>query len=422
MPITALASQGGAPVRTTPWPSWPYADERTQALVRDALTSERWAISEMQQDADPYERRFARAYAEFHGVAGCAPTTSGSSALTIAFESLGLTRGAEVLVPGLTWVACASAVANAGLVPVLVDIDQTSLCMSPAAAEAAITAATEAVLLVHLSCNIADLDAFTDLCRRHGLAMVEDCAQAHGAQYRDRMVGTFGQIGAFSMQESKVLTAGEGGAAITDDPQLYRLMEQYRADGRRYAAGHRAPGLPELDEVGEVQGRNLCLSEVQAAILLGGLERLPSENARRAKNAQHLDKLVGEIPGLTPLPPQDGVTRRTYYQYAIRVDRAEFGGVDVETLRQDLVAELGVFCAPLHDPLNASLLYNPLASPHKYDATVLSRLDPRRFDLPESHRARQEFLTVPHNVLLGDGGDVEQVAEALEKIHTVRGG
>ncbi|MFI0452141.1 DegT/DnrJ/EryC1/StrS family aminotransferase [Actinomadura sp. 6N118] len=414
-----LAAYGGTPARATPWPAWPRLDAETERIALDALRSGRWAISEMHNGEELYERRFARAFAAYHDVDHCIPTTSGTSALTIAFEALGLSRGAEVLVPGLTWVACASAVAGAGLVPVLVDIDPDTLCMSPAAAAAALTARTEAILLVHYACNTADLDAFMDLARRHGLALVEDCAQAHGAEYRGKPVGTYGAIGTFSMQESKVLTCGEGGASITADAGLAGLMEQYRADGRVYSVNP-AVGEPNLVDRGDVQGRNLCLSEVQAALLLGRLQQMDAENEQRRRTAGLLDDALTEIDGFSPIALPPGCTKRTYYRYCFRVD-ASADPAEVEAMQHELSHELGVTCEPLHDPLNDCALYNPLGSPQKYDPKLLNRIDPKTFELPESLAARRQVITIPHFLLLGDYSDFNDIRHALLKISAAHG-
>jgi dTDP-4-amino-4,6-dideoxygalactose transaminase len=418
-PTGKLAAYGGTPVRDAAWPAWPALDAETERIALDALRSGRWAISEMHNGHELYERRFARAFAAYHGVEHCVPTTSGTSALTIAFEALGLSRGAEVLVPGMTWVACASAVAGAGLVPVLVDIDPDTLCMSPAAATAALTPRTEAILLVHYACNTADLDAFTDLARRHGLALVEDCAQAHGAEYRGRPVGTYGAVGTYSMQESKVLTCGEGGASVTADARLAVLMEQYRADGRVYTEN---PGLgdPNLQDRGDVQGRNLCLSEIQGALLLGRLACLDEENERRRTTAALLDDALGEIDAFSPIPLSDGCTKRTYYRYCVRVD-ASVAPAEVATMQDELSHELGLTCEPLHDPLNDCRLYNPLGSPQKYDPALLTRIDPKNFELPESLAARQQIITIPHFLLLGDYADFGDIRGALQKISAAHG-
>jgi L-glutamine:scyllo-inosose aminotransferase/L-glutamine:2-deoxy-scyllo-inosose/3-amino-2,3-dideoxy-scyllo-inosose aminotransferase len=132
-----LAILGGTPVRTRSWPKWPRADHSTLQAVREVLDSSRWAVSGPYDGRECFERRLSRAFADFHGVDYCTPTTSGTTALTIALQALGIGRGDEVLVPGLTWVACASAAVNVGAVPVLVDIDPQTLAMDARQARAA---------------------------------------------------------------------------------------------------------------------------------------------------------------------------------------------------------------------------------------------------------------------------------------------
>src|ERR1700674_2949121 len=221
----ALALYGGTPVRTKPWPRWPRSDNATKKQVMGVLSSSRWAISGPFAGSESYERKFASAYAQFHNVRYCVPTANGSSALTIALEALGVTHGSEVLVPGLAWVACASSVAGIGAIPVLVDVEPDTLCMSPAEAAAAVTRKTSAILVVHLFSAVAKMDQFLPLSRATGLPLLEDCSQAHGASWKGRRVGTFGAIGVFSMQQTKVLTSGEGGAAITNNPKLYDRLQ-----------------------------------------------------------------------------------------------------------------------------------------------------------------------------------------------------
>src|SRR5262249_33720522 len=149
-----------------------------------------------------------------------------------------------------------------------VDIEHDSLAMSSSAAKAAITDQTRAIMLVHPFCTVAAIEEFVALSRTTGIPLIEDCSQAHGAAWKGQRVGTFGDVGCFSMQQSKVLTCGEGGAAITRRQDLHERMEQLRADSRMYSTATPRDGRLELMEVGQVQGRNLALSEFQCALLL----------------------------------------------------------------------------------------------------------------------------------------------------------
>lgn len=396
-----LALLGGHPVRTRPWPKWPAADDSTIGAVTDVLRSSRWAVSGPYDGRTCYERRFATAFAKFHGVAFCTPTTSGTAALTIALQAIGVGPGDEVLVPGLTWVACASSVVNLGAEPVLVDCDPVTLAMSVDAARAACTHRTAAVMLVHPFSSVADLDAFGALAEERGIALVEDCSQAHGARWRGRPVGTLGDAGCFSMQQSKLLTAGEGGAVVTDDADLGDRLEQLRCDGRRFTDMPEI-GRLELVEVGSVLGRNLCLSELQAAVLVDRLEHLDAENERRADRVEHLESLLAGVHGVSLIPRDERVTTPTFYNYVLRLDLDAFAGVDVDTVARAVAAELGTMVNPLYVPLSHHTLLRA------------ARMAER--DLPVAEEARRTCISLTHPVLLAEREAMGDIATAIAKV------
>lgn len=412
----ALAIDGGPRVRQRPWPAWPKVTGRNERLLLDALHSGRWTVSGAYTGREPYERRFAAAFAEFHGVPHCVPTCHGSSALTVALEAVGAGPGNEVLVTGLTWVACASAVTGVGATPVLVDVDERTLCMSLEAAEAAITDRTAAIMVVHLFGSAVDIGGFSELSRRRGIPLIEDGSQCHGARWRGgRRLGSFGAVAAFSFQQTKLLTSGEGGAVLTRDPVLYDRMQQLRADGRRYVAAPRV-GYLDLEEVGDIQGRNYCMSEFHAALLLEGLERLDEENARRRTNVARLTGMLQDLPGVTRQGVPDGLDEPAFYHLCLRIDPAAFPGFDIEWFSRALAEELNLGAIDAVDrPMNANPLYNPLRSP-RTGADQRATLDPARFRLPVAEQARRTCLTIPHHALLGDASDMQDIVDAFEKI------
>jgi dTDP-4-amino-4,6-dideoxygalactose transaminase len=412
-----LALMGGAPIRQRPWPVWPQVTANTEAVVLDALRSRRWTVSGAYVGSEPYERRFAEAFGAFNEVSHCVPTCHGSSALVVALEALGVGPNTEVLVPGLTWVACASAVAGVGAVPVLVDIELGTLGMSLAKAEAAISDRTKAIMVVHPFCSAADLDGFVTLAERHGIPLIEDCSQAHGARWRGRRVGSFGKVAAFSFQQTKLLTSGEGGAVLCSDAELAGRMQELRADGRRYSEPPQIGHL-DLEEVGAIQGRNYCLSELHAALLLDGLERLDEENDIRRRNANALRDLLAEQALDVRILDQPEQLEPTYYHLCLRIDRDEFGGATSDWVAGALSAELGILAEPVDTPLNCNVLYSPLKSA-RTAPELRGLLDPARFDLPVAAEARQTCLTMPHRTLLGEESDMEDIAAALEKIQSV---
>jgi dTDP-4-amino-4,6-dideoxygalactose transaminase len=411
-----LALLGGAPVNDTPWPTWPQADEHVIRRVGEVLSGGRWAVSGVWTGGRPLDDLFAERFASFVGARRCVPVDHGSSALVAALTALDVQPGDEVIVPGLTWVACASAVVRVGAIPVLVDIDADTLCVAPAAVEAAITRRTAAIMVVHLYSAMADMDRLVQIAQRHGLPIVEDAAQAHGARWRDRGAGSLGAIGTFSMQQGKVLTSGEGGAAVTSDDALYAKLEQLRGDGRRYVSGMRQVGRPDLGERSTLQGWNMHLSEMQAALLLAGLDTLPSENARRAQAANYLDAELGRLDGIEIVNAYPENTRRTYYHYAIRAEPDALQDRSVDLVCEAISAELGAWVHPAYPPLNAHPLYRPLAHPFARRRRHARRLDPVRFPLPEAHRQRKRVVAFHHPLLLAPQEQLAKIVEAVDKV------
>ncbi|MFJ4094891.1 DegT/DnrJ/EryC1/StrS family aminotransferase [Kitasatospora sp. NPDC089913] len=411
-----LAVNGGPAVRDRPWPRWPQAAPGAAKALEEVLESGRWAISGPYRGTESQERRFARAFADYHGVPHCVPAASGTASLMLALEACGVGAGDEVIVPALSWVASASTVLGVNAVPVFCDVDPDTLCLDPAAAEALVTGRTKAVVVVHLYSAVADLDALTALARRHGLPLIEDCAQAHGAEYRGRKVGTLGTAGTFSMQHSKVLTSGEGGAVITADAALARRVEHLRADGRVLAAHPPAPGAMELVETGELMGSNRCLSEFQAALLTEQLPELDGQNETRRRNAALLDRLLAEA-GCRPQSTSPGTTRRTYYTYAAALPEDALGTLGSGSACRALTAELGFPVSPGYPPLPANRLYDPAGRPRfALDEEYRRRTAPDAAGLPVARESARRTATLHHAALLGDEGDMHDIATAFTKV------
>ena len=371
----------------------------------------------MHNGRELYERRFARAFADFNDAQFCVPTNSGSAGLVIALRACGVGYGDEVVLPALTWVGCAAAVLAVGAVPVFADICARTLSISHRAARAAITDRTAAIMVVHPYCTIADLDEFIALAAETSLPLIEDCSQAHGSTWRGRRVGTFGAVGVFSMQESKVLTCGEGGAVITNDESLYRRLNQLRADGRSYTTLPPQWGRPELEAIGEIQGHNYCLSELHAAILVDRLPHLASELAWRETTARQLAALLQGIDGVMVAPRPQAASLISYWRFCARLDVAEFGGSSLEFICDALSAALRVSVKPVDPPIPDSPLYRPLRSALAKDSKAMrQRLDVARFDLPYARSARATYLQIPHRVLLAKEDDMSDIAEAVSKV------
>jgi L-glutamine:scyllo-inosose aminotransferase/L-glutamine:2-deoxy-scyllo-inosose/3-amino-2,3-dideoxy-scyllo-inosose aminotransferase len=196
-----------------------------------------------------------------------------------------------------------------------------------------------ALIVVHQNCAVADIDVLVDLARSHSVPVVEDCSQAHGASICRQPVGTFGDVGVFSFQQNKMMTCGEGGAAITSDDELYRRMQQFRAVGRQYRLDE-ASGAVELSEIGDVIGDSMVLSEFHAAILLDQLARFPRQHLRRRENVAYLESLLDGWTWLTPLTASPRGTDRAYHKYVWRLDRSQVSGISASLFARALSAEL----------------------------------------------------------------------------------
>ncbi|WP_328714205.1 DegT/DnrJ/EryC1/StrS family aminotransferase [Nocardia salmonicida] len=413
-----LAIHGGAPVRAGgAWPRWPQYDERTERELVAALRSDRWSVSWYSPTGGKSrERIFGAAFARYAGAAYGVSVDHGSGALVIALEALGIGPGDEVIVPVMTWVAPASAVLRVGALPVLVDVDPETGCLTAEHIRAAISGRTKAVIAVHLACTTVRLDEVVDVVRSAGLALVEDCSQAHGTRWAGRAVGTFGDIGVFSMGAAKTLAGGEGGAAITDSPELYERMLMLRADSRGYTSHDPVAGEYELVELGTVMGANYCMSELTAAVLLDQLRRLDDQHAQREIRAKELAAGLAGIAGLAPVPVPAQVDRRTVYEYGIRFHSGTFGDAPVEAVAAALTAELGTKVYPPRDPLHRSALLRPQTKPrfaHSWNRAA-ERAAGRAY--PGADHYRDHTLLVHHSVLLGERGDIEDLLAAVAKV------
>lgn len=294
-----LAIDGGTPVIDQDWPGWPPpADERQRQLLQEVVDSGAWGATAGHQ-CD----KLATAFAARHGCAHGVAVANGTLALAAALAAAGVGPGDEVVVPGYTFVACASSVLLLGATPVIVDVDPGHLHLTAQTVATALSPRTRAVMAVHLAGSPAPMDELVALARRADLAVVEDAAQAHGAGYQGRPVGGLGDLATFSFQSSKAMTAGEGGLITTNDAALaeaaWSVCNLGRVPG---GAWYHHPRL----------GWNLRMTELQAALLLPWLDRLDAEIARREVFVRRLAAgLAGSDLPIQVVPDPPGTTRNT---------------------------------------------------------------------------------------------------------------
>ena len=252
-------------------------------------------------------REFERAFASHCGVRHAVATSSGTTALHAALLAAGIGPGDEVIVPSFTFIATATSVSMCGARPVFADVDDRTFTLDPASAERLLTPKTRALVGVHLFGQPFDISALSGLCREHDLLLIEDAAQAHGAAFQGRRVGSFGSLGCFSFYATKNMTTGEGGMVTTDDAEL--------ADRVRLLINH---GQSEK-YLHTRLGYNYRMTDMGAAMGLVQLGKLEGMNARRAANAGYLDGTL-RCPGLVTPYVRPGSTH-VYHQYVVKVEK-----------------------------------------------------------------------------------------------------
>lgn len=324
----------------------------------------------------PEVETFENAFARYHGVAHAVAVASGTDALELALRAGGIGPGDEVITVAHTAVATVCAIERAGATPILVDIDPETFTMDPRAAAARITPRTRALLPVHLYGQPADLAALGHLAERHGLLLLEDCAQAHGARHRGRLVGTVGDLGAFSFYPTKNLGAcGDGGAVITQDPELAQRLRRLRNYGQETRYQHVERGI------------NSRLDEIQAAILTVKLAHLDAHNDERRRLAD-------------------------VYRHCLR-------GVRLPLERADNrhVYHLFVVCHPRRDALRERLQAHGIGTLIHYPVPVhrqpaYADLGMAEGSLPATEQAAREIVSLPLYIGLKNG-DIERITQVI---------
>ena len=419
--MTQLAILGGKPVRDTkinPWPQWPVWDKNEERALIETLNSGIWSYN------GPKETEFNKQFSEFSGAKYVLTAANGTVTLQIALEACGIGLGDEVILPGLTWQATAATVLDINATPVLVDVCEDTWCIDTKEIERAITPRTKAIIPVHLYGSFADMDEIMRIARKYNLYVIEDCAHKHGGEWNGKKAGTIGDIGSFSLQLSKHLTAGEGGILTTNNFELYERLDALRNCGRRpepadFSEINKGEGQ-YFDQGNFLQSGNYRITEFQAAILIEGLKRLPAQNILRDENAIYLNSVISKIPGIVPIRRDKRETKEAYYNFSFRYKQNYFKGLPVKKFREALTAELGIEVAASYIPLNKCSLYVPLTKPsrHKLNDEYWKAIDPSRFDLPVCDRIYfEESACIHHKVLMGPGSDMDLIAHAINKVY-----
>ncbi len=318
---------------------------------------------------------FEEGFSHYCGVRFGITTNSGTTALHLALATMGLEEGAEVIIPSFTMISTANAISYLGAKPIPVDVDPDSWNIDPDKIEAKITDKTRAIIPIHTYGHPADMDRLQAIADKHGLDIVEDAAEAHGAEYKGKRVGSFGKMASFSFYANKIITTGEGGMIVTDDEELAQRIGTLRNYGF----------TQERHFWHKVMGFSYRMTNLQAAIGLGQFEKIDELVQGRIDNARLYGKLLADIPGITT-PEESKDVKAVYWMYGILVDD-EFG-ISKDELRQKL-ADRGIETRSFFIPIHLQPIYSYLLSD---EFPVSESLGRKGFYLPSASNLRPDQI------------------------------
>lgn len=417
-----LAVNGGKPCRSRPFPGWPVHDKAEIRAVDEVAGSGNWwrgaySATELEErDAnritgrsrvEVFEDMFARAHRARYAVA----VASGSAALEVSVRAAGIKPGDEVITTPYTFIATSTCIMNNFAVPVYTDIDAGTYNMDAGQIERLITERTRAILPVHFSGNLCDMETICAIAKKHNLKVIEDAAHAHGVEYKGKQyAGTFGDFGCFSFQAAKNVACGEGGMVITDNKENYDLAFSLQHYGR-------VPG--EIWYKHFHQGWNYRMNEFTAAIGIVQLGRLFEQNALRMENYKYLMSKISRLPGIRPSVNNPAITKHSHHLVMLRYSADQAGGVHRDDFVKALTAE-GV-------PALTGYSFPNYANPFMVSLETRARFQAAGITLPDyagyrdrcpncEQACREESIWLEHRLLLGTKEDMDDIYGAFAKV------
>ena len=324
-----LAIHGGTPVKTTPYTNGQRYGEEELKQLKEALEQNTlfyWSGNK----AKSLQKKFS----SMCGVPYCVTTSSGTAAIHVALGALEIGLGDEVITTPLTDMGTIIGIVFQNAVPVFADVDPNTYNMDPVSIESKITERTKAILVVHLSGNACDMDAIMDIAKRHNLKVIEDCAQAYCCYYKGKLVGTIGDVGCFSLNEFKHISAGDGGMCIMKDEQLYRKAGKFADKSYDRLSENIRANITHI-------GINYRMNELTAAVGLAQLDKVEDICDKCNKYGDALSRGISDLPGIYPHKITDGC-KPSYWWYMFVLNEEE-AGVSRDEFCDALSAE-GIFC------------------------------------------------------------------------------
>jgi dTDP-4-amino-4,6-dideoxygalactose transaminase len=402
-----LAKRGGTPVRDLRLRPWAAVEDGNLAAWHSAMraTFRRIFVGGVEGLPQPFAERFAQHWAAYCGCRYGLLVGHGTDALRFALAAVldhdGLDYGGEIIVPNYSFIASATAALDRRFGVVFVDVDPATLLLDPEKVEKAIVPGkTRAILPVHLFGQPADMTALNAIASKHGLKIIEDAAQAHGAAWESGPAGSLGSAAGFSFQSSKNLASGEGGAITTNDERVFERAYGLQNAGRSRTAPRRWEHLS--------LGWNCRITEYQAALLTHRFKAFDQMQAIRHKNFAHLRELLRDVACVEPLAQHAKVRRHGMHMFAMRFKEDSLGGLPIDTFVELVQAE----GAPIYRAFTTTMSDQPVMQD-------LSRKRPqyfRRLPTPVADQAAKDTLFIPQNVFLGSTGDMEDIVAAIAKV------
>ncbi|RIK40649.1 MAG: hypothetical protein DCC55_14335 [Chloroflexi bacterium] len=402
-PHTRLAVDGGPPFRTAPFPKrTPFGEEEID-LVTEAIRSQN-----LFGLGGPKVTALEEAFAQLYGVKYAVASTSGTAAIHVAIGTINPNPGDEIITAPITDGGTIVPIVYQGCIPIFADIDET-YNMDPADVERKITDRTAAILVVHLFGNACNMEAIVDIARRHNLPLIEDCSQAHVTKYQGRYLGTWGDIAAYSLQQSKHMTTGDGGVTITNCDDLAERMALFRDKGWTRKAGWGRRTYAFL-------APNYRPTEMHGAVGLAQIKKVRAVVEKRMELGNYLSALIGEVDGLRPAPVTDG-SEHSYWLYALRVDAWPAARFAEALTKEGVPAGSGYIGEPIFLCMEALAEKKTFGtSTYPFDGSHGGRqIDYTPGMCPRTEEALQHTVTFGFNENYSKQ-DIEEIAGAIRKV------
>ncbi len=401
---------GGIPVRPANSPlgvSWPIYDDTDVQKYIDAFKSLRW--SEWRHSETELSVQFQKVFAESMGVNFCATTNSGTTALEVAQRAYDIGPGDEVITQTNNFIAPAQITFNLYGLPIFIDSDPETFQMNADLIEERITPNTKAILPVHIGGSAADMDKIMSIAKKHNLVVIENACQAHMGEWRNKKLGSIGDLGCFSFQDSKHLPGGEGGAVIGNDEYIMDRAAGFTNNGR---------GPRRRNEI--FPGSNYRMPSFVPAILLVQIKRLENQSKLRDENSLYLEKLLEDIKGVRPTKKYPGQTRRAYYHYQLIYEKDHFNGLSKQKFMEAMSAEGVRFGNGIKDSLHKhpfiDTYLNLPSFKRVYSKERLERYKNENLCPVNEMIGNETGIDLGQRVFLGTKKDMEDIVIAIVKI------